>query len=768
LRQKKDIFAFGVLIVTPSLHHTIKCYNLGRMFDVKALARAQLMLLLERLWPFVFWLICALSLAFALSLFGFKFFALSMLLLGVAFALYQLKAFRKPTRDECLARLNEGQAHRPFTQKADVNVASTPLAQALWAQAQAQLSLNLPPLFPRLNTAQHDPYALRALVALGLCVALVQNPAWREAFDFSPAPQKGWRADMWVTPPAYTGLSPVMLYAAKDEGQSQRTTQNAFPAGSKISFRASGFTPNLSYAQNMRVENDLILEKDITLTLKGVPKQSALQFDLQALKDLPPSVRFTVPQFADEKNHLRLDYAVDDDYGVVSGQALLFLTQPSSFVKLPAIELTLPQGGKGEARSSQDLTTHPFAGLAVTLQLQVKDEKGQEGLSAKHLILLPSRNFTKPLAQSLIEQRQRLALSLEHKTEVVVALELLMLAPESFDLPTTHYLGLRTASTRLKRARNEAAHVSVIDYLYEIALAIEEGNLSEAEKELKAAQEALENALKNNADEKTLQQLTQNLKDAMQKMLQELAKDLENEPFSDENATDLSEQLKDLENLTKEGAREQAQRLLDELKQQMQEMMQAKREGRLRRANPQQQGKNQLSEMIRRQQQLRDKTFQDEGNPEAQQQLREDLDALKNDKLGQAGEAMREAEKQMRQGNKQGAMEAQRRALQGLQQEAQAQAQAERERQQGQGRGEGEAQGEGQREGRNTNDPLSKDPLGRQQQGKDDATTTKSPNLLSKPEQAQKILEELRKRAGENTRPQEERDYIERLLKGLK
>lgn len=740
-----------------------------------AFRRAKLVLLFERLWPCLFFLFLSFGLAFSVSLFGFRLIGLIVLGLGSLYALYQLKDFRFPTSAELLARLNEGQAHRPLTQLNDVNMASTPLAKELWEKAQAALVIKLPPLFPRFNTPVLDPFAMRAVVALGLLAALVFNPAWQEAFRFAPAPTKGWRVDMWVTPPAYTNLSPVMLFAAKDESEMKRASQMAFPQGSKLSLRATGFNLQLLENNKPQETRDFTLAQDMVLTLKNVPRLSAQIFSLHALPDLPPQVRFTSPQFKDEKNHLKLEYVAEDDYGVVSGEAEVKLSQPHDFVKLPNIELALPQGGKGEARSSQDLSTHPFAGLEASLQLKVKDEKGQEGLSAKHIITLPIRNFTKPLASALIEQRQRLALSLKNKGEVVEALDLLMLAPEQFTLPLTHYLALRTASTRLKRARSEAAHLSVLDYLYEIALAIEEGNLSEAEKELKAAQEALENALKNNADEKTLQQLTQNLKDAMQKMLQELAKDLENEPFSegdDQQAADLNEQLKELDNLNKEGAREQAQKLLDQLKQQMQEMMQAKREGRLRRANPQQKGQqNQLSEMIRRQQQLRDNTFQDKGEADAQRQLREDLDAMKNDKLGEAGEAMREAERQMRQGNKQGAMEAQRRALQGLQQEsqAQAQAQAERERQQGQGQqGQQGQPGEGQREGRNSNDPRSTDPLGRQQQGRDDPTNTKAQDLLSKPEQAKKILEELRKRAGETLRPQEERDYLDRLLKGLK
>jgi Domain of unknown function (DUF4175) len=734
----------------------------------KSFTHAYFVLLIERLWGFAFWALLAVISALGLSLLGFKIAALIVFFFGLCFSLYQLKGFKKPSQDAILARLNQetGQAHRPVTSSFDTNIASSPLAKELWARHLASLHVKLSFFFPRLNTPRLDPYALRVIPYFLLALGLYMSPSLKDAFDFSSPPSKGWRTDIWVTPPNYTGLSPVLLFTAKDESGVQRATQQEFPKGSKLSFRASGFKPKFETSLKALENNDFILESDANFTLQNIPRLGKTEFALKALSDKPPQVRFTSPLFANEKNHLSLQYEARDDYGVVSGEVIMQLHTPSTFIKIPVIELNIPPQGKGLASLLQDFTSHPFVGLEMSVQLKVKDEQGQEGVSAKHIFVFPGRSFTKPLAQALIELRQRLALARENKLDVLEGLDLLMLTPEIFNEKPLHYLAFRTLSTRLKRARGDAGLQSVLDYFYEVALNIEDGNLSDAERELKAAQEALENALKNNADDNTLQQLTQNLKDAIQKMLQELAKDLENTPFEEGETADLNDQLKDLENLTQEGAQDQAQRLLDSLKQQLQDLMQAKREGRLRRAQPnqQQQDKNALSNMIRRQQQLRDQTFQDKADPQAQEQLRQDLENLKNDKLGEAGEAMREAEKQMRQGNKQGAMEAQRRALQGLQQEAQAQAEREREQQQG----EGEGRGEGQRQGRNDNDPKLTDPLGRRQQGKEDATTTKSPDLLSRPEAAQKILEELRKRSGETLRPQEERDYIDRLLKGLK
>src|SRR3989440_12181411 len=58
------------------------------------------------------------------------------------------------------------------------------------------------------------------------------------------------------------------------------------------------------------------------------------------------------------------------------------------------------------------------------------------------------------------------------------------------------------------------------------------------------------------------------------------------------------------------------------------------------------------------------------------------------------------------------------------------------------------------------------DPLGRPLRGREygDDTTVKVPGEIDV-QRARRILEELRRRFGENFRPQLERDYIERLLR---
>jgi uncharacterized protein (TIGR02302 family) len=219
---------------------------------------------------------------------------------------------------------------------------------------------------------------------------------------------------------------------------------------------------------------------------------------------------------------------------------------------------------------------------------------------------------------------------------------------------------------------------------------------------------------------------------------------------------------------------------------------------------------DELSDMIRKQQQLRDRTFR-QGQDQRRQQrgqrgqqrpqqgdqnqmgeLRQDQQALRDqlnklleelrkrgfpqpgqqgqpgqpgqngemDQLGRAGEAMGDAQGQLGEGDADNAVDSQGRALDAMRRGAQGMAQS-MQQQMGQGPGPGAPGRTGQpRASQQT------DPLGRPLRGRDygDDTTVKVPGEIDV-QRARRILEELRRRFGEGFRPQLELDYIERLLK---
>jgi hypothetical protein len=131
------------------------------------------------------------------------------------------------------------------------------------------------------------------------------------------------------------------------------------------------------------------------------------------------------------------------------------------------------------------------------------------------------------------------------------------------------------------------------------------------------------------------------------------------------------------------------------------------------------------------------------------------------DQLGRAGEAMGQAEGSLGQGNPDSAVDSQGRALDAMRKGAQSLAQS-MQQQMGQGPG---PNGRPGRLGQSRADQDT-DPLGRPLRGRDygDDTTVRVPGEIDV-QRARRIIEELRKRFGDMGRPQEELDYIERLLK---
>ena len=122
---------------------------------------------------------------------------------------------------------------------------------------------------------------------------------------------------------------------------------------------------------------------------------------------------------------------------------------------------------------------------------------------------------------------------------------------------------------------------------------------------------------------------------------------------------------------------------------------------------------------------------------------------------------MGDATGKLGEGNADGAVDLQGRALEALRKGAQSSAEAMQ-----QGEGEGQGDGPGNRMGRQQSGGNQSDPLGRPLHGREygDDLTVKYPGEIDV-QRVRRILEELRRRLADPQRPQIELDYIERLLK---
>jgi uncharacterized protein (TIGR02302 family) len=347
-----------------------------------------------------------------------------------------------------------------------------------------------------------------------------------------------------------------------------------------------------------------------------------------------------------------------------------------------------------------------------------------------------------------------------------------------------------------------------------LALSLGAPVFSTAAKAQEALDELLENAEKAMRD--SVDNLNNKKTDGSLSNQSEAIQNLEKYAFRPRilSDRDLKSMLDRLERLSKSGDKEAAKQLLEQL-QQMLENLQMAQPGQSGDSDMEQ-AMNELGDMIRKQQQLRDKTFKqgqdsrrdrmrgkqgDQGMGDLQQDQQSLRDRLKKlqeqlakrgmgpgqrgekgqkgekgqggeqgeqgdqgdgeDGLDQADSAMGDASGRLGEGNADGAVDSQGRALEALRKGAQNLAEAMQ-----QGDGDQPGDGPGNRAGRQQSGGNQTDPLGRPLHGREfgDDLTVKIPGEIDV-QRVRRILEELRRRLADPARPQIELDYIERLLK---
>ena len=686
--------------------------------------------------------------------------------------------------------------------------APTPAARTLWAAHRRRLDavlrgLTLAPPQPAL--APRDPYALRGLalvaaIAAGFAAGDDKLSRLNAAFDWrggTAADVAAARVDAWIAPPAYTGRPQIVL-----DGGSDATV--AAPVNSLLHVRArSGgvsVSGGLAPAQDAggptsaaaAREQIFKLSGDATLTL---PDGRA--YALSAIPDQPPTIALIPPLRPNSRGSLTLSFHTEDDYGVAGAEAVVSgdmaknaLVPPPRFPLSPPAE----RSGRGDARATLDLSDSPWAGARASLTLTARDEGGNEGQSEPVELTLPQRRFVKPLARALVEQRRILLLTPQERLHVVLALSALDIAPEMFDTPSAIHLGLHEAMRTLGRFPNDDALRALGDMLWAMALSIEDGDVSQAEKDLRAAEKNLREALARGADDEEISRLTQDLRAALDNFLQGLARG-QNRKRDPAAATresggdavseqDLQAMLDDMAKAGKSGDLDEARRLLDNLEDVLENLQTAEggasggKSGSGARSAAR--ARSEIDRLSREQQQLRDETFQ-KSRPEAnggdgagderrrqeglRSRLERQMDALRRSgeetpgDFDAAQEAMKEAESALGQGAKGrgAAVDAQGRALSALRRGADKLA----ERGKGPGQGEDDdenAESESER-GQRLGDGKRQDPLGRGPQ------KGKSAKFDSPAVRARRLQEELRQRLGQPERPPQELDYLERLLK---
>ena len=576
--------------------------------------------------------------------------------------------------------------------------------------------------------------------------------------------------------------------------------------------------------QNFRFEATLTSGNLLTLSQGGTVLG---RWPIAIIPDNPPTIGFAQPPKPTPRAALRLEYQASDDYGVESAKAVIRLQGGGpAGAHGDAIELELPLPGlhlkEAAAVSYHDLSPHPWAGLPVEIRLVATDALGQTGESEPIQTVLPERVFHHPVARAIIDQRKELAKDPGSAEAVAEVLGDLNNRPALYRDDSVVYLALRLAGQRLRHIDGTEAVTAIEQLLWDTALRIEDGHMSMAESELRRLQQALQDALAKGAPDPEIERLMQELREALDRYLQALAQELQRHPNDATPPLDPSQVLtgRDLQRmldrageLARSGARDQARELLSQL-QNMLENLRAARPGQAqqRGTNQAQQMMRGMQELMQRQQQLLDRSFraqrqqgqqnrngqpgqqrgqqpgQQPGNDQAdtgepgemgdaagqQEGVRRTLGELMRqlgdgmgdipEPFGRAERAMRDATGALQRSRPGEAIGPQTEALDQLQQAARDFAQ---QLQQRLGNMWGDPNGdEVGATDRNPRDRIERDPFGRpmSNNGSFDQGDVKIPdeNILQK---SRRILDELRRRAGERFRPPIELDYIERLLK---
>jgi uncharacterized protein (TIGR02302 family) len=650
----------------------------------------------------------------------------------------------------------------------------------------------------------------------------------------------------WITPPAYTRLAPIFL--KPDSG----TLSVPAGSRLTVSVTGGADTPVLSLAGRSEAfraldatsfQADRDLSQGGHLTVRRDGRQLAA-WDLAVIADQKPTAEWSEnPGRAAGSQQTRLPWRASDDYGVVSLQAELRLRDRADAPPL-VVSIPLPGGSPKSAHgvSQQDLTAHPWAGLQVIGKLVARDAINQPGESADAEFVLPERPFQHPIARALMAIRRGLSVHPDDRDPAVNALDSLLTKPEALAGDYAAYLNLGAIYYLLQRNKAPEAVGEAQQQMWELALHLEEGQTERTARALEearqAARDALDKAIREPTDtnREALEQRLKELEEAIEHHLQALAEEARRNntemPF-DPNAQHLTN--RDLDKLAdqareaaREGRMQDAQQRMAELERMLDKLRNARAEhGRdgeraegQRRRGRQQMGA--VQDMIGRQgglldhsqgraeqgtrfrgnqspSQPSDDAAQREADRRVQQALRRSLGELMQQfgdltgqvppSLGEADTAMREAGRQLGEGNDAGAGESEQKAIEALQKGGREMGQAMAKQfgqQNGQDGGEQEGDGDGpmgltlhdgqgndQGNGYRPGPPpgraqTGRDPLGRRygqgNSGADESADVTVPEEREH-QRTQAIQEELRRRGANRERPQMELDYIERLLK---
>ena len=650
---------------------------------------------------------------------------------------------------------------------------------------------------------------------------------WRGLIPVFGASNAFVEAKVWITPPSYTGKSPTyMEIPPRDDAELPSNIDVV--AGSKMLAVVTGTPRRASIAmdgdvmplekladESQRGEVELPQGERLELRNGG---SAIVGWDINWIPDVVPQISFIGPPSEANRWRLKLDYRASDDYGVESVSALISLNDDASGSSEPMeVELSVPPFAPKAVTHAAitDLTAHPWAGRKVKIQLAATDVAGQRGFSETMIGTLPNREFKHPVAKEIAKWRKPLMEKPEESIEPAAeSVSDILKRPESFGGDPMIHLSLSTAKYRLQYESTEEISKTVPDLLWQTAVRIEDGSLAVAEQRLMDAEQALREAMERGASADEINQLVDELQDALADYTRAMA---ENSPESqsdfdtadsvaEQDIAAMMEQVREMSDLGAEQAAQDALAQLEELLKELRnqpapgeavspeveearEIMEQMRELAAEQSALLDENFEQTRQQAMREQERREQAQQNRGSRNQQQQQQDDhaqgarmagrqasdqQDSLRQqlanlmsrmskitgevpETLQDADKSMSEASNALRRGAFEAGVEGQGRALseleEGVEQATDMLLEALFEKGFGGMMDIAGAQRQfgplGPRGGRNTGDNI-------------DVPT--EPDTQGMAQRVRAILDEIRARASDRTRPADEQDYLQRLM----
>jgi uncharacterized protein (TIGR02302 family) len=560
------------------------------------------------------------------------------------------RRFRWPTEGEAVARVDASLPGRPIAALADQQAigAGDMASEAVWrahVQRMAERARAAKPVEPDLRISSRDRFGLRLIALLFLVAAFMFGSVWRVGSVAEMGPTGGqalasgpvWEG--WVEPPAHTGRP--SLYLADIPSGAVR-----LPEGSRVTLRLYGEVGALTVSETISGRTEDIGSASDTQQAFEVAQEGELSVSgpngatwaVALIPDMPPQVEIVGAAEADAAGEMSLRYRASDDYGVMSGTAIITLDLPAvdrqhGLVTEPerrgplVLDLPMPFTGDRTAFEQtliENLSEHPYANLPVRVMLEVQDAPGQIAQSIPEAMVLPGRRFFQPVARAVIEQRRDLLWSKENAPRVTQILRAVSHRPADLFTSETTYLRLSVALRRLDNLSRfgeltDADRDEIAQALWDLAIQLEDGTLADARERLRRAQERLAEAMRDGASDAEIAELMNELREAMDDYMRMLGESAEPGDGTDQAQQDgmtvtqdeLQALLDRIEELMQEGRMAEAAELMEQLNEMMENMQVTQGQGGDGPPSPGQQSMDELAETLRDQQGLSDDAFRD-------------------------------------------------------------------------------------------------------------------------------------------------------------